>query len=184
MTYFMQHIPCCLLRYFYIICELIGRKTCFVIGDKPNGDKPFTQTYLCLFKHRTCTNGKVLTCILTAIFATFQFINFRGLVKWWNRFSMPINGFKMFNTGFFRRKEFIKSHDWFSIKFKRVFHKAVLQTFNDVTIYKDWFVQQWVHGENLDKNLIISCAYNEKVEGGVSRIWVKWCEDGMERYVI
>lgn len=26
--------------------------------------------------------GKVLACILTAIFATFQFINFRGLVKW------------------------------------------------------------------------------------------------------
>lgn len=46
MTYFMQHIPCCLLRDFYIICELVGRKTYFVIGNKPNSDKPFTQTYL------------------------------------------------------------------------------------------------------------------------------------------
>ena len=72
MTYFMQHIPCCLLRDFYIICELVGRKTYFVIGNKPNSDKPFTQTYLCLFKHRTCANGKVLTCILQRYLPLFS----------------------------------------------------------------------------------------------------------------
>ena len=37
---------------------------------------------------------------------------------------------------------------------------------------------------NLDRNLITSCAYNEKVEDGVTQFAVKWCEDDTERYVI
>ena len=53
---------------------------------------------------------------------------------------------------------------------------SLSSNFNDVTIYKDWFVQQWVHGENLDKNPITSCAYNEKVKDEVTRFVVKWCE--------
>ena len=63
---------------------------------------------------------------------------------------------------------------------------SLSSNFNDVTIYKDWFVQQWVHGENLDRNLITSCAYNEKVEDGVTQFTVKWCEDdgGKIRYTI
>ena len=106
-SYLLEHVPSRLLCYTYMACQLIGWNTFLVIGNVPYGRKPVTQTDFCLFKHCPCTDGKVLTCVLASIIAVFQLIDLWGLVKRWNRFTMPINGFKMSDTTFLIGKEFI-----------------------------------------------------------------------------
>lgn len=44
----------------------------------------------------------------------------------------------------------------------------------------DWFNNE--SGENLDKNLITSCAYNEKLRTNLTQFELKdWQKDAMER---
>ena len=67
---------------------------------------------------------------------------------------MPINSFKMFNAGFFIWKLLVKSWNRIYFDVKRVFHKAVLQLFCDVTIYKDFMKYQRNPQTNLQTRII------------------------------
>ena len=60
----------------------------------------------------------------------------------------------MFNAGFFIWKLLVKSWNGIYFDVKRVFHKAVLQLFCDVTIYKDFMKYQRNPQTNLQIRII------------------------------
>lgn len=78
---------------------IIDRKICFFVGSNdPNRRKPFPQFDLGPIEKSIGLHIEIFSCVFTAIFVIFAFVDFRRRIKGTNDNSAPPKFLKMVNA--------------------------------------------------------------------------------------